>query len=91
MTYRFIAVHLKVAMSKTLVGENWTFVGCEMLVPGAGLDGSKQPCPGRHLGGPWAHGASQDTEGGNRASWPLERCRGHAGGLKRWTGTSARR
>lgn len=40
MTYRFIAVHLKVAMSKTLVGTNWTSAGCLVLMPSAGLDGT---------------------------------------------------
>lgn len=39
MTYRFIAVHLKVTMSKTLVSKNRTFVGCQVLVPGTGLQG----------------------------------------------------
>lgn len=51
MTYRFIAVHLKVAMSKTLMGKNQTFVGCPVLVPSSGLDGSEWPCPGWHPGG----------------------------------------
>lgn len=74
MTYRFIAVHLTVAMSKKLVGKNWTFAGCPVLVPSAALDGTKQPCPGWHPGGLGAHGASQDAEGHNRASWLPERC-----------------
>lgn len=39
MTYRFIAVHLKVTVSKTLVSKNRTFVGCQVLVPGTGLQG----------------------------------------------------
>lgn len=39
MTYRFIAVHLKVTMSKTLVGKKQTFVGCQVLVAGPGLQG----------------------------------------------------
>lgn len=41
MTYRFIAVHLEVAMSKTLVGKSRTFAGCQVLVPSAGLDSRK--------------------------------------------------
>lgn len=39
MTYRFIAVHLKITMSKTLVGKNQSSVGCQGLVPGTGLQG----------------------------------------------------
>lgn len=50
MSYRFIAVHLKVVMSKTLVGRNQTFAGGQVLVPGAGQDGSKQPCLMRNKG-----------------------------------------
>lgn len=37
MTYRFIAVHLEVTMSKTLVGKNRTFVCCQVLMPGTAL------------------------------------------------------
>lgn len=39
MTYRFIAVHLKITMSKTLVSKNQTSVGCQGLTPGTGLQG----------------------------------------------------
>lgn len=37
MTYKFIAVHLEVTMSKRLVGKSQTFVGCQVLLPGTGV------------------------------------------------------
>lgn len=60
MTYRFIAVHLKVTMSKTLVGKNQTFVGCQVFMAGSGLQG---------LGGLGAVGAFGMPRGHQAGCW----------------------